>query len=69
MTISLFPVLTACLPLLVQERSHEEEEPEEKRVILVASGVRVQEEEGDRVPAAAVSNDRCVQTEPSSPSL
>jgi hypothetical protein len=54
---------------LVQERSHEEEEPEEKRVILVASGVRVQEEEGDRVPAAAVSNDRCVQTEPSSPSL
>jgi len=44
------------LPFLPQEGSREEEEEaEEKRVILVA-GVRVQEGDGDRVPAAA-SND------------
>ena len=54
------------LPFLPQEGSREEEEVEEKRVILVA-GVRVQEGDGDRVPAAA-SNDRCVWTEkPPSP--
>ncbi|TKV93614.1 hypothetical protein SEVIR_9G237200v4 [Setaria viridis] len=39
-----------------KERSREEDETDEKRVILIA-GVRVQEEEGDRVPAAAASND------------
>ncbi|KAG2548769.1 growth-regulating factor 4-like isoform X1 [Panicum virgatum] len=49
-----------------REQQEEEEAEEEKRVILVA-GVRVQEGDGDRVPAAA-SNDRCVWTEkPPSP--
>ncbi|PUZ38862.1 hypothetical protein GQ55_9G229700 [Panicum hallii var. hallii] len=51
---------------LPEEGSREEEE-EEKRVILVA-GVRVQEGDGDRVPAAA-SKDRCVRTEASLSSL
>ncbi|RLN39216.1 uncharacterized protein C2845_PM01G41170 [Panicum miliaceum] len=51
--------------LLPEERRSREEE--EKRVILVA-GVRVQEGDGDRVPAAA-SNDRCVRTEASPSAL
>ena len=49
------------LPFLPQEGSREEEEEaEEKRVILVA-GVRVQEGDGGLVPAAA-SSSRCVWT-------
>ena len=57
--------LTLWLPFLQQEegsREQEEEEAEEEKRVILVAGVRVQEGDGGRVPAAA-SDGRCVWTE------